>query len=191
MKVYVVRHGQSLSNLTGLRNGQRDVPLTDKGYKDAAKAGEKIRDVKFDRIFSSDLIRAIETAKTAIPGCSPEQYSDLREIDIGALSGHTAEEGRAMYGEQYDINNKINNFVPFGGENQEMIFNRIASFMKFLEGLNDCENVAVFAHNGSVYCMLRYVLGYPIDRYKVITDNGSVTVFNWDGKVWKLDKFNL
>ena len=68
MRVYVIRHGESETNLSKHWTGWMDVSLTEKGYEDARGAGRIIGDVTFDRIFSSDLHRAKETAMTAIPG---------------------------------------------------------------------------------------------------------------------------
>ena len=46
MKIYVIRHGESVNNLKGLWTGWSDVELTEKGVLDAKKAGEFIKDVK-------------------------------------------------------------------------------------------------------------------------------------------------
>lgn len=189
MKVYVIRHGQSASNKSGVRNGQTNVPLTEVGYNDARKAGEKIHGVKFDKIFSSDLIRAIETAKTAIPGCEPEQYKEIREIDVGKLAGHTPDECRSLF-ENYDRNNIDHNYLPYGGEDSNMIAARISSFMNMLEGLKNCDNVAVFAHHGAICYMVRYILEYPVSRTKFSVDNGSVNVFEYNGSSWRIIKLN-
>lgn len=190
MKLYVVRHGQSASNKSGVRNGQTDVPLTESGYEDARKAGQKLKGIKLDAIYSSDLIRAIETAKTAIPGCIPIEDARIREIDVGKLAGHTPDECRILF-DNYDDNNKCHNYVPYSGENADMIFSRVSSFMHMLEEKNNCENVGVFCHQGAIFYMLRYVLDYPISREKIACDNGSVTVFEYDGKNWKLVKSNI
>lgn len=189
MKVYVVRHGQSASNKSGVRNGQTDVPLTEVGYNDAKRAGEKIKDINFDRVLSSDLIRAIETAKTAIPSCEPVKFKEIREIDVGKLAGHTSDECRVIF-ENYDENNKEHNYVPYGGENADMIFARVSSFMHMLEDLKDCENVAVFTHHGAIYYMLRYILDSPVSRSKFVIDNGSVSVFEFKDGSWKIVKLN-
>ena len=69
MRVYVIRHGESETNLSKRWTGWKAVNLTEKGYEDAKKAGKIIGDVTFDKVFSSDLRRAKETAMTALPGC--------------------------------------------------------------------------------------------------------------------------
>ena len=68
MYVYVIRHGESETNLGKRLTGWFDTPLTDKGRNDAKKAGLVLKDVVFDKIFVSDLVRARETAEIAFPG---------------------------------------------------------------------------------------------------------------------------
>ena len=69
MKVWMIRHGESETNKEGLWSGWLDAPLTEKGKGDAALAGEIVSRIKFDKIYSSDLLRAKSTAEIVIPGC--------------------------------------------------------------------------------------------------------------------------
>ena len=66
--------------------GWLDVHLADKGKDDAKKAGDFLKRISFDKIYSSDLIRARETAEIAIPGCRYEISELLREINVGSLA---------------------------------------------------------------------------------------------------------
>ena len=61
--LYIVRHGETDWNREHRIQGHIDIPLNDQGKLDAANAKEKLKDVKFDVVFSSPLSRAIETAK--------------------------------------------------------------------------------------------------------------------------------
>ena len=156
MLVYVVRHGQSETNVSGIRAGQTDIKLAPQGYVDARRAGEKLKGIKFDRVFSSDLVRASETARTALPEMEPELRKEIREINIGRIAGFTNAECETMYGTLWTENFRIHNYVPFGGENVQQITDRVASFMRFLDSLEkECSNVAVFAHGGSIRCIIR------------------------------------
>ena len=71
MKVYFVRHGQSVNNVRGVWTGWMDVDLTEQGISDAKVAGDFLKGIKFDKVYSSDLKRAVDTAKYAISGCEP------------------------------------------------------------------------------------------------------------------------
>ena len=61
--IYLVRHGETEWNTEGRLQGQKDSFLTAKGEKQAAQTAEKLKGVKFDAIFSSDLLRAKRTAE--------------------------------------------------------------------------------------------------------------------------------
>ena len=87
MKLYVIRHGESESNREKLWTGWANPPLTERGKEEARLAGKLISGISFDRIFSSDLERAVQTAKCAIDGCVPEELEVLREINVGTLEG--------------------------------------------------------------------------------------------------------
>ena len=86
MRVYVIRHGESETNQAKKWTGWLNVHLTDKGKEDAQKAGIFLKNISFDKIYTSDLIRAIETAQNAIPSCRYETSALLREINVGNLA---------------------------------------------------------------------------------------------------------
>jgi broad specificity phosphatase PhoE len=61
--IYVVRHGQTDWNLEGRFQGRIDIPLNEKGKNQAKKTKEKLEGIEFDKVFSSPLKRALETAQ--------------------------------------------------------------------------------------------------------------------------------
>jgi len=62
----LLRHGESLWNRLNLFIGWIDVPLSERGIQEALKAGKLLRKWRFDIIFTSDLVRAIQTAMLAM-----------------------------------------------------------------------------------------------------------------------------
>lgn len=58
----LLRHGESVWNKLNLFTGWVDVPLSERGIEEALKAGELLKDYKFDIVFTSELVRAIQTA---------------------------------------------------------------------------------------------------------------------------------
>jgi len=185
MKLYMVRHGQSETNLAGCFTGWAQVNLTAQGILDAKRAGEYLKGISFDRIYSSDLIRAVQTAQNAIPGCEPIQLALLREISLGGLEWQKIDECAARYGEAFAENRREWNFVPYGGENQEMMRSRVGRFLRMLEE-NPCDTVIAFSHAGAVQTALDLVLGTEVDRSHLRCLNGSVAIFEYDGSRWLL-----
>ena len=86
MKLFLVRHGQTVTNATGCWTGWYDAPLTEQGREDAIRARGFLSDLSFDKVYSSDLSRARDTALLALPGCTPEQTPLLREINVGSYA---------------------------------------------------------------------------------------------------------
>ena len=181
MKVYIVRHGESQNNKDGLWTGWYDAPLTEKGKEDAAKARDILSKAKFDKIYSSDLIRARNTAEIAIPGCEYETSEALREIGVGSLAGapvnESTKEERELYGKE--------GYAHLGGETRAEFQTRVAQFMKKLEGL-DCDTVAIFCHAGWLRTFFDTIMGSVMSRSKILCRNCAIAVFEFDGDSWKL-----
>jgi len=185
MKLYMIRHGQSETNRSKCFTGWAQVNLTEKGVADARRVGEYLKDLHFDRIYSSDLIRAVQTAQNAIPGCEPLQLPLLREIGLGKLEMQSIDECSVRYGEGFSVHRREHNFVPYGGENQDMMEERVRRFLKMLEE-DPCEQAAAFAHAGTLQTVLDIVLGVRLDRSHLRCLNGSVAVFEYEAGRWLL-----
>lgn len=191
MDLYIIRHGQSESNVAKTFCGWAQVNLTEKGRSDAANAGRILKDISFEKVFVSDLIRAIQTCKIALNGAEYEIDTLLREIDVGELAGLPVEVAEEKYGESVRIGRKYRDYSGFGGESTEDQQSRAAKFMRKLELSNYSGNIAVFCHEGTVRCMLDYILGMRFGTPRAVVDNGSVSVFNWDGEKWRLKQWNI
>ncbi|MBR3966907.1 MAG: histidine phosphatase family protein [Clostridia bacterium] len=192
MKVYIIRHGESEANAKGIHSGQGQFALTEKGEKDAENVGELLRKIKFDKIYSSDLIRANMTGKIALPGHEIEQLSLIREVDVGWIVGRNIKALEAELGEDL-INNKKNfDYRPYGGENSEMLMERAKKFLDKLAELGEeCKNVAVFTHSGFSKAMLSSVMGVWIPINKLVCANCGVSVLSYEKGEWKLFSWNI
>lgn len=87
--IYIVRHGQTEQNLKKKMQGRSDFPLTELGREQAAAVGEAFRDagVVFDKVYTSPLGRAVETAQL-IAGDAPTEVEELLiEMDYGPYEG--------------------------------------------------------------------------------------------------------
>ena len=181
MRVFVVRHGESETNRKGIWTGWFDAALTDKGIEDAKKAGKLLKQISFEKIYTSDLSRAVETAKIAIPKCHYETSMLLREINVGTLSkkpysDFTSEQKKSLF---------QNGYAEFGGETKSEFKSRVFRFMKELE-LLACENIAVFSHAGWLREMLDIIIGVHIPRESIYCKNCTIAIFEYTGDIWKL-----
>jgi len=189
MRLYLVRHGQSEANLNGWFSGWSQVSLTEQGFADARRAGEYLKRFSFDRIYSSDLLRAVQTAQTAIPGCEPVQLPLLRENDVGTLQGDPVEKHEDIHGRHFWVVPTGADFTRFGGENHDMVRDRVRSFLNLLES-NPCEMTVAFAHEGILRCMLDLVLGMNFERGNVRCPNCTIAVFAHVNGRWVLEAWN-
>ena len=185
MKLYMVRHGQSETNLSKQYTGWSQVNLTEQGYEDARQVGKYLQKLSFDRIYSSDLIRAVQTAHHAIPGCEPVRLKELREIGLGTLELRSIEECEKELGDTFAQNRRAYDFTSYGGENRDMMEKRVRRFFEMLDE-DPCENAVAFAHAGTLQTALDVVLGMRLDRWHVACMNGSVAVFEHVNGRWLL-----
>ena len=195
MEVYAIRHGQSLANRDHRHSGWDMTPLSEKGAAESEKLGRALQDIAFDRVFSSDTQRAVETLQRALPGTEAEFSPDLRETGVGLLSGLTYAACEARYGEAYGQMRRERDFTPAGGENLSMHYQRVSRFMRRLEemggdGRAADGRAAVFCHEGTIKCMLFYILGMAVPFASLHLDNDSVTIFRLTEKGWVLIRWN-
>ena len=88
MILYLVRHGETVTNKSGLIQGQRDVELSDKGIEDAKELKDLIKSLDIDVVISSPLKRAIDTAKIITDNKYPINIDDrIIERDWGLIEG--------------------------------------------------------------------------------------------------------
>lgn len=188
MKLYLVRHGQSLANATKIHSGWSQVPLTEQGEQDAAFAGQYLQTLSFDRIYSSDLLRAVQTASIALPGCTPEQLPLIRERNVGSLAGRPFEDCAAEYGDAYWQSRATLDFTPYGGENAEMLTARAQKFLEMLKN-DPTESIVAFTHEGFIVSCVEIVLGLNLDRKRLRCANGSITILSFENNHWRLCTF--
>lgn len=181
MRVYVIRHGESETNRKRQWTGWLDVPLTQKGKEDAGKAGQFLNAICFDKVYSSDLSRAVETAQIAAPGYRYERSPLLREINVGTL----ANTDLALMTPEQKQRVKECGYADFDGETEQEFYQRIYRFTKELEA-SDCETVALFSHAGWLRGMLNTVVGAYLPREHVLCDNCTIAIFEYTNGIWKL-----
>lgn len=192
MKLYLIRHGQSEANLKKIHGGWLDAPLTERGRAEAKSAGKLLKDVAFDKVYTSDLIRAIQTAEIALPEYKKMQLPQLREICLGDLEGRKPDDCHREYGDHYLIEKAKRNFRDFGGENYADHVRRAREFMDMVAEEDDV-NVAAFCHEGTIKCMLDIVLqiGHWVSIQNILCGNGSVTILDYKNQHWRLCRWNM
>jgi len=192
-KLVLVRHGQSIWNLQNRFTGWVDVPLTEKGKEEAYKAGELLKDIRFDVAYTSALTRAQETLRIILEtiGLLIPVIKDtaLNERHYGALQGLNKDRARQKWGadivhlwrRSYDI-------PPPEGEALKDTANRTIPFLEraIMGDIYDGRNVLVVAHGNSLRSIVMYLENLsPEEIVKVEIPTGTPIVYDLDeeGKV--------
>lgn len=191
MEMYVIRHGQSQANAANQLAGWLNIPLTEKGIGDAQGAGRKIAGIEFEKVFASDLIRAVQTCENALPGVEYEKCEMIRELSVGEFEGLYYDESSTepIY-DRFRECRKDRDYSPCGGESHQMQLDRVAAFMDMVSE-KYTGTVAAFTHAGTLECMLHYVFGFKIPATALAIPNCCICVLEWTGKRWRLKHWNI
>src|SRR6516165_8934102 len=87
--VYLARHGETAWTVSGQHTGLTDIPLTDRGERNARRLGERLKGLTFPHVFTSPLQRARRTCELAGFGAVAKVDPDLVEWNYGAYEGRT------------------------------------------------------------------------------------------------------
>jgi probable phosphoglycerate mutase len=137
--LYLMRHGETAWSLSGQHTGRTDIPLTEQGEQDARKLADRLRTVKFSRVFTSPLQRARRTCELAGLGEVAEIEPDLAEWDYGDYEGQRPADIRKARPDW----NIFRGGCP-GGESPAQVAeraDRLIARLRTLEG-----NIALFSH---------------------------------------------
>lgn len=169
MKIYIVRHGETICNKNNVYYGALDVPLTELGRSQARQAGEMLKDVIFDRVILSGLKRTQETADELLSvhqaGKIPiyEKYPALNEMDFGAWEGLHYTQVREQWPKDYNaFGRDWLHYPPTGGEVYMDFRERVLKGFKKLD-LKEEETILYVGHGGPISCIIAELLGMPVD----------------------------
>jgi len=163
LKVYALRHGQSVANSQGWVAGQINSPLTDKGRQQAVDAAKQIakQDVGFGVVVSSPLERAHKTAEiiAAELGLEPPQIlGELAERNVGDFAGKDGSLLNAASDEQ---------IVANGGESEQELVDRAATIFRWVQ--TQSTPPLLVTHNGLMRA-LRFGFDQTQYNHQSLTD---------------------
>lgn len=182
MKLYLIRHGQSETNLRKCFTGWAQVKLTEQGRADAVGVRPMLEKIRFDKIYSSDLIRAMETAELAIPGCVYETTPLLREVGMGSLELQPIKEVEA---DMLANNTRELGYAMYGGESKTELWQRAKDFLQLVASQNH-KTVAAFSHWGFIGAVLDQVFGINLPKMRMVCKNCTVGILEYENGQWKL-----
>ena len=194
-ELVVVRHGQTESNRSGTLQGQLDTALDQLGIQQAQAVARRLKKRRFDMVFSSDLNRALHTAKIILqyhPQLQINTTPALREWNLGDLQGRLLKD---LAEKEPEIIQAFRTETPDlkipGGESLAAFQNRVSTFISTLAQEHCGKRLLLVTHGGAIQRMLRYAAG-PINAPNVrpFCSNASIAVFrcknqeNWQLVTW-------
>jgi alpha-ribazole phosphatase len=176
-KVVLIRHAQSLWNAAGRWQGHADPDLSEAGREQARLLAERLRHWPIDRIYTSDLKRAADTASAVARACGLEPVIDpvWRERHVGAWEGLTLDEIRVRYPDEWNAmpSGQVN--AP-GGEPQSDLYRRVSEAYRTLVSRHPGEMVVVVSHGGTIHSLVTYALGLPDTGHGAVTIRGNTGI---------------
>lgn len=182
LHIYLIRHGESEGNKLNKIQGWQDFPLSPAGEKQAKLLGEHFKRIKLDHIYSSDLIRAYETAAAIgnVKNLSVTKWEALREIKLGPFEGKTKEEIYTEFPEAKEKTLLTSGVI--GTEPVDEITKRCQKILETMQERHENESVAIVTHGGMISILLMYiVLGEDWHRYHrpFRVDNTGISLIEW------------
>jgi 2,3-bisphosphoglycerate-dependent phosphoglycerate mutase len=157
-RVLAIRHGETAWNVDTRIQGQLDIPLNPTGRWQAQRLALALADEDIDAVYSSDLLRALETARALAAGSGRSIVTDtgLRERGFGEFEGMTFKEIEQRWPEQSERWRKRDPaFGPAGGEMLADFYARCVATVTRLAGAHPGQTIAVVAHGGVLDCLYR------------------------------------
>ncbi|WP_068775965.1 histidine phosphatase family protein [Paenibacillus sp. FJAT-26967] len=179
-----VRHGSTQWNKEGRVQGSSDIPLDKDGLDEASLLAERISHEQWDRVFSSSLLRALQTAnKLALHTRETKVHLDLRlrEAGGGLIEGTTEAERVAKWGVNWREQD-------LGIENAESMISRGTSFLDEMSAQYAGQHILIVSHGSFIRTMLRKLV--PDTGRDTVLDNTSLSVLRYDLCTWSCELYN-
>lgn len=193
-RLYLIRHGETEPNKSGVLMGSTDTPLNDHGRLQAASLRERINALEVDTIFSSPLSRAVETATLLFGEKAPIiTDSSLQEFHFGDWEGLHFSTIAAQYPEAWKLwlTDWEQTRIP-GSENFAAFKYRVISTVEEIIRTQPGRRVAVVSHGGCIRSLLAHFFCESVAkgywRFKV--DNAALTEIEFMGELPILIRFN-
>lgn len=185
MKLFCVRHGETLYNLEGRIQGQSDSHLSPLGRCQCQAVAEALAKFEIDALIARPLARAMESAQCVADFLQLTVLTDQRlmEINAGIFQGHTW----AEISERFPVDaarwrSQDPDFRIPGGESRRDVMLRAGDAFSAIRAAG-YRRAIVMAHGGSLSAALKALLEIPVRHNPFTFSNGSITTLDWESNV--------
>ncbi len=169
LNLILIRHGETEWNRTGRCQGIADIDLNDAGRKQIRELAHSLRDTDVAAVYSSDLLRAINTASAIAKHHNLEVNvdSDLREMNQGDLEGLLFEEIRERYADVLKEWRESPETLRIpGGESLLQVQERAWNAFEKVNRLHPGETVVAVSHNLTITALLCKITGVGLKGFR-------------------------
>jgi len=183
LRLYLIRHGEVESAAAGKLLGFTDPTLSDQGIEQARLLAENLASAQLSAIYSSDLLRARQTADAIAESrrMKAQPRATLREINMGEWEGRTI---AAVHAEAPEMVEQLfidpTSFQYPGGESFANFIARVQGALEQLMVIHQSGEIAIVAHGGVCRAIIGSVLGMPMRNWlRLAQDHGCLNVIEW------------
>ncbi|MDP0488754.1 MAG: histidine phosphatase family protein [Fusobacterium sp. JB021] len=179
-KIILIRHGETDMNKDNLYHGILDPELNNTGIKQAEKAYDIVKNLDYDKIFSSNLKRAYETAEILnYKNLNIEISDKIRELNFGIFEGLSYNQISKKYPKELEIATKNWKTYDFKTGESPLVLQKRA--VEFINSLDKNLNYLIVTHWGIICTVLSYYFSGNLDAYwKFKVNNCGIIIIEFD-----------
>ncbi len=195
LRLFLVRHGQSVWNDEKRIQGQQDIPLGDEGRKQAIALGERFKGRQFQACFSSPLKRATETAELILKASGNSTpiitLLELMERNFGDWEGKSIDDLQLLFPNDFSQWLAAHQIpAPPNGESMDELMKRVERGLDQILAVKE-GNVLVVGHSGSIKAAICIFFRLPLSSFvRMRIDNASLTILEIEDGRNRLVQFN-
>ena len=195
-RICLVRHGETSWNAEKRIQGNIDVGLDETGMAQADAAAQWLAPLAMDALYSSDLLRARQTAERLAAALKrvPVLRPEFRERRYGLFEGLTYEQSRTRYPDVYaQFEERVPDFViPYGGESLQQLHLRVSSGLRRLVDEHRGQTIAVVTHGGVLDIVNRLVRGTSLRQPRdFLIPNAGINWVSASGDDWRMEAWGV
>ena len=180
---YIIRHGQTKDNLRHIIQGHGDSELTEAGVSSLLERAKKLKEIKFDEVFCSPLLRAKQSLLIMSPylllPATPNYSDDLKEIDFGLYTKQPLSQlkDKILY-------HKANPSIPYPkGESGEQLIHRSCQFIDTINQQNNDGTFLIVTHFGVLESIVTYYADEKFEDICIHKDDIARLIFYSNNEV--------
>ncbi len=179
--IYLLRHGQTEDNVDRIIQGQNDSPLTQQGIIATKDRAKRLKGIRFDAIFCSDIERARKSLEILLRGLDIDidvNYSaEIRELDFGRLTGRKIDDVKDII-----LFHKRNTRKHYpDGESGDSLSKRVIKFVETVLDEYKGKTLLFMTHYGVIETILKHYVEKLDDRLNVKNYDIVALYFNHEG----------